>query len=583
MRERIRKYFLCLCLSVAALFSPGCVIRGHGGGSGGGGGNGGKGPPPGAMLTSLSPLSATAGGPPFTLTISGSNFVPGGSITWNNQNIGPYTFVSSSSITIPIGGLLIASAGTVSIVVQVPNFAASNTLTFTINPFTSSACILFGMYNFFFTGFDSSGPVTIAGDFGVDASGNVSGEEDFKDLTTTDAAQSITGGSCKNSSTPNEGTLTVTTAAGTSTYTFVAQSSGAKGRMAESGDTNGISGSGRFVSTPPSGFFSGDYVIALVGSDSGGNRMGVLGRFTDSDNNSFSMPGTLSNGEGDINDNGALTPQAQITGSVSVPDVYSRCVATLTVGTHNFQIAFYVISSFAGFGIDVDSGTGTPLLAGFIGNQANPGLYSRGNLSAPIVLSSWGVVPGSPASSDTSIGLATGFNPGPGTFNVQLDSVTASVPSLNQSITGATYSIATNGRGIMTFTPTGGTPQTYTFYLDDFNDGYMLQTSGNVGFGFFQAQASSALVNGTFLGGTWFSAVATSPNTATEITLNSGSISGALAGTYSIPPGSSRGTATVNQPLFGSNDLVFYILNTNAMVVMGSDGVTNGAIAFLHL
>ena len=54
---------------------------------------------------------------------------------------------------------------------------------------------------------------------------------------------------------------------------------------------------------------------------------------------------------------------------------------------------------------------------------------------------------------DTSIRLASGFSAGPGTFNLQLDSVTDAVPNLNQNINGATYSVDTTGRGTMTYTP----------------------------------------------------------------------------------------------------------------------------------
>jgi hypothetical protein len=237
-----------------------------------------------------------------------------------------------------------------------------------INPFASSACVLFGMYGFFFTGFDSSGPVTTGGVFGVDANGSVSGEEDFKDLAETRAAQPIREAVHKQFH-HQRGTLTVTTATGTSTYSFATQGlpvPGVRGQMAESGDANGVSGSGRFVFSPPGNFFSGDYVIALTGNDSSGGRMGVLGRFTDNDNNCEGCTGTLSAGEGDINDNGAITPSVQITGNVSVPDLYSRSIATLTLGTQTLQIAFYVFSSGGGFAVDMDSGASSRLLAGFV-------------------------------------------------------------------------------------------------------------------------------------------------------------------------------------------------------------------------
>jgi len=544
---------------------------------------------PAPTLTSLSPSSVTAGAPPFTLTLTGSGFVAGGYITWNGNGIGNYTFVSSTQVTVLVGAPLIAGAGSASIMVANPTVqkAPSNALSLTIQPFTSSACVLYGMYSFFFTGFETPGagviPFTVAGEFGVDVDGSVSGEEDFKAPNATLPAEPITGGTCTNGAVANQGTLTITTAAGTSTYTFNTQTTpapGVKGRMAEN-ESNGTTGSGRFVFTPPSGFFSGDYVFALIGNDSSGGRMGVVGRFTDNDNNQLNTPGTLANGLGDVNDNGTVAASVSVTGNVTVPDAYSRCTASITVGTQNLTLAFYVITSSSGFATDIDSGASTPLLAGFVTVQAAYGQLNNGNLDAPIILNAWGVVPGPPMASDTSIGLASGFSASPGTFNLQLDSVTDGVPNLNQDISGATYSVDTTGRGTMTYTPSGGAATSYVIYLDDFNDGYMLQTSGNVGFGFFQAQTSASLADGTFLAGTLFPPVSSSPNTADSITLSGGTISGALTGTYSIL--GSRGMATVDQPVLGSDDLVFYIFGSDGFVVMGSDAVLDNGIAFLHM
>ena len=67
---------------------------------------------PGATLTSLSPSSVPAGSPPFTLTVNGSGFVAGGSLSWNGTTpLGQYTFVSSTQVTVQIGAGLIMSPG----------------------------------------------------------------------------------------------------------------------------------------------------------------------------------------------------------------------------------------------------------------------------------------------------------------------------------------------------------------------------------------------------------------------------------------------------------------------------------------
>ena len=99
------KCLVCLGLISLILVAQGCMIGGHQGGGGGGG----KGIP-GATLISLSPSSIPAGSPPFTLTINGSGFVAGGSLSWNGAtSLGEYTFVSSTQVTVQISASLIAN------------------------------------------------------------------------------------------------------------------------------------------------------------------------------------------------------------------------------------------------------------------------------------------------------------------------------------------------------------------------------------------------------------------------------------------------------------------------------------------
>jgi hypothetical protein len=588
MRRHPTNWFSCFVLIAFLLPTQGCMIAGAGHGGGGGGGLG----IPGATLISLSPSSVTAGGPPFTLTITGAGFVAGGSITFNNAFGISYTLVSSTEVTVLIDAGMIATPISYSLVAHIPTPRTnpSNALTLTITPFTSSTCILYGLNRFLFTGFDSTGPVTVAGMIGVDSNGNISGEEDFKSSTVTRVAEPITDGSCTNSATPNEGTLSVTTAAGTSNYTFVLQQApnqSPRGRFAESGDANGISGSGRFVETPPDGFFSGDYVFGMVGQDGSGGRMSVVGRFTDNDNNMSTAPGTLSAGDGDINDAGALAPSVQITGTVSVPDSFTRCTTALTLGNQVLNLAIYVNSSGGGFVMDIDTGAQTPILAGLISSQAFAGQLSNANaFTDPVVFGLWGVVPGSPAASDTSVGLASNFNSGARTFDLVFDQVAAGTANLNQTVTGASYDVAGNGRTTVSYT-LGGNTSNFIFYVDGQGGGYMQQTSGtSVGFGLLESQVpgpyDNSAISATFAGGTFLPPLNTSPNTAAEITLNNGSISGGtLTGTFNVAA-SGRGTAAVNLPAFGSNNLVFYVIGPGAIEVMGSDSVTANTIGFLN-
>jgi hypothetical protein len=94
-------------------------------------------PPPSgaAKLASISPASATAGGPSFTLTVTGSNFVSGSVVRWRGGNR-TTTFVSSTQLTATILASDIASAGTASVTVGSPGGVVSNGVTFTITSST---------------------------------------------------------------------------------------------------------------------------------------------------------------------------------------------------------------------------------------------------------------------------------------------------------------------------------------------------------------------------------------------------------------------------------------------------------------
>ena len=538
-------------------------------------------------LTSLSPSSVPVGSPAFTLILNGSGFAPGGTVSWAGTDIGTYTFVSSTQVTIPIPASLVAKQGQVNIVLT--NAASgskpSDFISFDVGPLVQTGCVLFGTYDFFFTGFDSTGPMTTAGAFGVDVSGKVSGEVDYKNGAETRTAEPVTGGTCTNGVIPNTGKLTITTASGTSTYTFASQgiSPSDRGRLAESGDANGVSGTGRFVFIHP-GALAGDYVIAVAGADLNGQRMGIVGRFTDA--------GTLSNGVADINDNGTVSSNAALSGSVSAPDAYSRSTATLVIGGRSFKMAFYALRPEAGFAIDIDPVGSGAVLSGFVNAQLSPGRYSNANLGSPFVFSTWGAIAGTPGLSDTRIGVTSAFDAAGGTLNLQMDALIGGVTFADQSVP-ATYDVASNGRGTLSYT-LNSTVNNYVLYLYDSNAGFLLQTDavGSVQFGTFEAQDivpfNNALVNGTFAGAGWFNPLPSSPDVTGQYSLADGNISattpaGAMTGSYSVSA-SGRATGTVSQPVFGSNNIVFYVISSAAVAVMGTDPLTTQAdtVSYLH-
>jgi hypothetical protein len=83
--------------------------------------------------TSISPTAVNAGSPGITLTVNGSNFVNGSTVTWNGSGR-TTTFINANQLTAAIPASDLTTAGSAAIGVTNPGPFTSNTQTFTINP-----------------------------------------------------------------------------------------------------------------------------------------------------------------------------------------------------------------------------------------------------------------------------------------------------------------------------------------------------------------------------------------------------------------------------------------------------------------
>jgi subtilisin len=91
------------------------------------------GPQPVPVATSLSPSSATAGGPAFNLTVTGSDFTPTSIVRWNGAARST-TYLNATQLRASIAAADIASTGSASVTVltPAPGGGTSAPLTFTI-------------------------------------------------------------------------------------------------------------------------------------------------------------------------------------------------------------------------------------------------------------------------------------------------------------------------------------------------------------------------------------------------------------------------------------------------------------------
>ncbi len=82
-------------------------------------------------ISNVSPSSAAAGSPAFTLTVTGTNFVPGSTVQFNGTALST-TFGNSTQLTATVTSSLLSTVGTVGVTVVNPGGATTNAATFTI-------------------------------------------------------------------------------------------------------------------------------------------------------------------------------------------------------------------------------------------------------------------------------------------------------------------------------------------------------------------------------------------------------------------------------------------------------------------
>jgi hypothetical protein len=91
-------------------------------------------------IASLSPLFVSAGGNAFTLTVSGSGFIPGSTVYWGSSALATQ-YASSTQLTAQVTAVQVASAGINAITVQTPSpgGGTSNQVQFEVNSAASAS------------------------------------------------------------------------------------------------------------------------------------------------------------------------------------------------------------------------------------------------------------------------------------------------------------------------------------------------------------------------------------------------------------------------------------------------------------
>ncbi len=331
-----------------------------------------------------------------------------------------------------------------------------------------------------FTGGLSATPLARTGSFTADGLGNIAaGVEDVNAAGTTSLALQITGG---NYTVNADGRGTLTLQLGQNSINFgIVLTSTSDGLMIDetSTSTQSSTGSGNFVKQNSGSFaiasITGPYVFDFSGLDGGqGGTQGpesIVGEFTASG-------GPITTGVEDVNDNGAFTTAAAVSGNFAADGVnpstltgFGRGIAQLN-GT---QYVFYIVDSSR---IRILSTSGGAMLSG--------DAVAQGNV-APASLSSTNfafIVAGSSINGGiTRVGRFT--TNGATVSSVLVDTNNAGkFIQTNTVNTGASISFdaANPGRGTITFTDPNfsNSPFRFVFYLSSPAQGVIQETTVTV-------------------------------------------------------------------------------------------------------
>jgi hypothetical protein len=496
-------------------------------------------PPTCTLTTTTSPQTVTvtfsSGGGGITITPStlpaGTIGAAYGQTLQVSGGTAPYHFTISTG-TLPAGLNLGATTGTIAGVPTGP--AGTSTVTVTVTdsssptPLTGSATFavtigaadssnnseLNGSYAFLFHGFnDSDGTMfVVAGSFVADGHGNIgSGFEDADSSTGAQIPQEITTGAYTIGA-DNRGTMTLTLATGpTTTFAFsvgeIQAGVASKARFIRFDDvsgTNGHTGSGVILKQDPSVFslaaLTGAFAFGESGSNfANGNPVSGVGFVNADGNGNFTSGGLI-----DLDFGGTLLTDAAISGTYALTSETvsnGRISASLTIAGLPGTVTdiLYIISPSQVLYIGTNTTVST-ILSGSAHLQVPPtGGFGLGSLSGNSVVA----LQGKRSDGTAVVGVGTAALDGHGNFTLAFDQSKEGTSTTGTA--GGTYTVAGNGRAVLTVTTGTFSSPTAIVYLDAANQGFLAGTDTAASVGIIEPGGtgfSNATLSGNYFLGT---------------------------------------------------------------------------------
>jgi len=459
---------------------------------------------------------------------------------------------------------------------------ATGSDTASVNLLASSNTRLKGTYAFRFSGYDSVGPVLIAGNFAADGVGHITAGQE--DISRSGGPQSfsITSGSYT-VGLDNRGLLTLTTSEPTTSQYKFAIDANNNVQFIEF-DGSDVHGSGALENVNPAlfvnGTITGPYVFEMLGADSNNQRTGYVGSIV------ADGAGNITGGSLDTNEAGVASALSSAAGTYNLTAT-GRGTMSVTLNGLTFQFVFYPAGDET-FILSTDAVLVHPRVAGDMFAQDPTPAYAVGDFNASGVFYVSGVDSGTGQLSDVSAGIIAPDGSGNATGNI--DQNNAGVIT-NDASFNSTYAATGAGRYTITLSDVP-----YVMYAITKNTGLLLdQASAAVQFGKLEPQRNSPYlantIQGTFTQSNFQLAGSGTPFAVAALSLNAGTgaVTGvqdetdggenenqSIAGTYTVSS-SGRGTFVTTDPSAASS--VLYVINNSKFVVLEtSSGNQNSAV-----
>jgi hypothetical protein len=445
------------------------------------------------------------------------------------------------------------------------------------------SCLLNGSFTFMVSGFRGGGPATHAGSITIDAAGNITGEQDYKDGHRTTAHETLTSGTCINRQT-NSGVLTLNAPSGQLVYNFsvtppdtLGSINAARLQLIGSGSDSASGELARLDTTaispaPPTGNFAFG-LLTVANQEPHTVHTGSAGRFT------TDSTGAISAGVTDSNASPALS-SAPLDGTLSAVDSHGRGSASFTAGGQTSALVYYMINAAKFYLMAIDDTVGSPRSTGYLSAQtgnAAGGSFDNGALGvAPSILSLWGAAGAAEPITVMTLGRLSDGNAAAGTLDAVLDTSDHNSDTAGIAYTAQPYAVDATGRGTLALSLQGST-RNFVFYLDGVANGYVVEPGSNSGnAGVLEAQYTPAggvyadTLSGTFVGGTQFAQAPGPITLVPTISLSFGVLSSTYtSGLFAIDTASGRGFGSLSQSGIAQTAAALYIVSPTKVDVMG--------------